>query len=774
MAERSWVEKQMDYINDMHSKAAPVHPKDAWKAIKTLTSGKSVTKKVVSMKLKRPDGTVATDPAETAKIMSDYQASVFAKDGVFDPEVLKLIKQRDPKVFEWMGEEPTDEEIVKAINKLGNDKSAADADCPAEYYKAMEHDAETKKYIRIISAKFWKSGSYQPPELEPEPEPPPVDARPKRRRELSKQALIAIANAKVSKAPPAPAPAEVPELPPKEADADRDGVRWPEWLVARLKLLPKKGDLGLCKNWRGICLLDIASKILSSVAVARMQKVFEIIGMESQNGFTNKRGNRDGHFSVSVALQKRKEHNLPTWALYIDLVKAFDTVVRDAVFAVMRKFGLPDHFINIMIRLHEGATIKVKIGDVEAEVNSTIGVRQGSCEGPSLFLFIIQAALETMDWPVEKPKFCTRKSLNTGEIMGAKTTMKGSYVTEFELWNSLFADDCGLLFNTRGDMITGANYLYHHLRRFGLLMHIGKGTTPSKTEAMYYPAPRQVHADGDQTDFDVHDGFISFCDEFRYLGSIIHHSLTSDADVNARIIKARAAFGALQGFLSNKYLYVKCKGTVFSALVLSILLYGSESWCLREDQLRRLQTFYNSCVRRLCRVTMRHVIKYRISTKQLLQRLEICSIDDYYTSRLLRWTGHVARMSMRRTPRQLLVGWVRNTRPVGAPQMNIGRTINKALKKFDLPTDFAGNEGWRHIAQQRPTWRHRTHPNPAVRAGKMPKARGPARSANHGHRPPGGNPFLDPRPACYCGSWNKQGNLCYCDPRHPNGVVRRP
>ena len=190
-----------------------------------------------------------------------------------------------------------------------------------------------------------------------------------------------------------------------------------------------------------------------------------------------------------------------------------------------------------------------------------------------------------------KPQFCTRTSINTGEITGAKSSMKGRHVTEFELWSSLFADDCGLLFNTRVDMITGANYLYHHLRRFGLLMHIGRGATASKTEAVYYPPPHQAHADGDQTDFTVHDGFISFTDEFRYLGSIIHHSLTADADVNARITKATAAFGALRGFLSNKYLNDKCKGTVFSALVVSILLYGSESWCLREELLRRLSSF---------------------------------------------------------------------------------------------------------------------------------------------------------------------------------------
>ena len=45
--------------------------------------------------------------------------------------------------------------------------------------------------------------------------------------------------------------------------ADDTGICYPEWLKSKLVLLPKKGDLGQPKNWRGICLLDIASKILS-------------------------------------------------------------------------------------------------------------------------------------------------------------------------------------------------------------------------------------------------------------------------------------------------------------------------------------------------------------------------------------------------------------------------------------------------------------------------------------------------------------------------------
>ena len=60
---------------------------------------------------------------------------------------------------------------------------------------------------------------------------------------------------------------------------------------------------------------------------------------------------------------------------------------------------MPDHFVNMFLRLHAGAVINVKIGEEDTAVDNSIGVRQGACEGPILFLFIMQAALETMEWP---------------------------------------------------------------------------------------------------------------------------------------------------------------------------------------------------------------------------------------------------------------------------------------------------------------------------------------------------------------------------------------
>ena len=139
-------------------------------------------------------------------------------------------------------------------------------------------------------------------------------------------------------------------------------------------------------------------------------------------------------------------------------MKAFDLVPREALFAVLRRYGMPDHFVKVLIRLHYGAKIKVKIGEVDSKIDSTIGVRQGSCEGPVLFLFIMQAAMETLEWPdgVSNPEFMTREY---GKTIGERTSRVRD-ASSFELWTSLFADDCVLPFQSRNELIRGSSHTF--------------------------------------------------------------------------------------------------------------------------------------------------------------------------------------------------------------------------------------------------------------------------------------------------------------------------
>ena len=61
---------------------------------------------------------------------------------------------------------------------------------------------------------------------------------------------------------------------------------------------------------------------------------------------------------------------------------------------------------------------------------------------------------------------------------------------------------------------------------------------------------------------------------------------------------------------------------------------------------------------------------------------------------------------MSRLPRKLLTGFVAHSRPIGCPDMTWGRSLKKALKSNDLPTEFGA---WTAIAKDRVQWRAAIH-----------------------------------------------------------------
>ena len=73
-----------------------------------------------------------------------------------------------------------------------------------------------------------------------------------------------------------------------------------EWRASYLVPLPKKGDLTLCKNWRGILLASIPGKVYARILNARLYKYAEEAGLlpEAQCGFRAGRGVIDAIFCL--------------------------------------------------------------------------------------------------------------------------------------------------------------------------------------------------------------------------------------------------------------------------------------------------------------------------------------------------------------------------------------------------------------------------------------------------------------------------------------------
>ena len=89
----------------------------------------------------------------------------------------------------------------------------------------------------------------------------------------------------------------------------------------------RKGAQTVCDNHRGIALLSVPGKVLAKVLATRLYScIAEPYLSESQCGFRPGRGCADMIFTARQLMEKCREHNIGLCAVFVDLIKAFDSV----------------------------------------------------------------------------------------------------------------------------------------------------------------------------------------------------------------------------------------------------------------------------------------------------------------------------------------------------------------------------------------------------------------------------------------------------------------
>ena len=98
-----------------------------------------------------------------------------------------------------------------------------------------------------------------------------------------------------------------------------------------VSLYKKKGSRSDCGNYRGISLLSVAGKIFARIILNRLITVSEQTLPEVQCGFMPSRSTVDMIFAVRQLQEKCIEQKKSLYSVFIDLIKAFDTVNREAL-----------------------------------------------------------------------------------------------------------------------------------------------------------------------------------------------------------------------------------------------------------------------------------------------------------------------------------------------------------------------------------------------------------------------------------------------------------
>ena len=169
-----------------------------------------------------------------------------------------------------------------------------------------------------------------------------------------------------------------------------------DWKNASIVPLFKKGDRKECGNYRGISLLSIVGKILSRVLLNRINEhISPNILPESQCGFRSGRSTMDMIFCLRQVQEKCIEQNMPLYVVFVDFSKAFDTVSRNGLWLVLRKFGCTERFVKIIEALHTGMQANVALsGTVSRDFSVRNGVKQVCVLAPTLFSMYLSAMLE--------------------------------------------------------------------------------------------------------------------------------------------------------------------------------------------------------------------------------------------------------------------------------------------------------------------------------------------------------------------------------------------
>ena len=137
----------------------------------------------------------------------------------------------------------------------------------------------------------------------------------------------------------------------------------------------KKGNLTNPNNWRGIRLSDVTSKVISIEITSRLQSALNIEGVPTQFRSTPKKGCPDGLFSIRSILQTRKEHDLEYWVVFVDLVKAFDTIHHKLLFELLKKYGIPIYLIKVIEKLYKDFKIEIKVGKKKELIDYSMRVK---------------------------------------------------------------------------------------------------------------------------------------------------------------------------------------------------------------------------------------------------------------------------------------------------------------------------------------------------------------------------------------------------------------
>ena len=150
---------------------------------------------------------------------------------------------------------------------------------------------------------------------------------------------------------------------------------------------PKKSNLGLAKNYWGITLTSIATKIYNALLRNHIEPKIENILRKIQNGFWRNRSTTSQILTICRILEGIHAKKLEATILFDDFTKAFDSIHRGKIEQILLAYGLPKETIAAIMMLYKNTKVKIRSLDGDTDY-FVAGVLQEDTLAPYLFIML--------------------------------------------------------------------------------------------------------------------------------------------------------------------------------------------------------------------------------------------------------------------------------------------------------------------------------------------------------------------------------------------------
>lgn len=385
-----------------------------------------------------------------------------------------------------------------------------------------------------------------------------------------------------------------------------------QWVTNVIIPLPKKGDLSLMTNYRGISLMSIAAKVYNKILLNRIRPHIDPLLRSNQAGFRSGRSCAQQIHILRRIMEGFKEYQLPLTVTFVDFKKAFDSINRSVMFSVLRHYGIPKVVVSAIQVLYNDSNSAVMVdGSISEPFQVTTGVLQGDVLAPFLFIVLVDYLLE--------------KS-SSGVDAGVVTHPRRSRRYPARMLNDLdFADDIALL---ESSIPRAQSQL---TRTATAAADLGLVISAPKTEYMTANC-------NPQPALEVYGSTINHVTDFKYLGSMMGSSV---GDLKRRKALAWAAFWKLERLWRSPSLPIDTKIKLFETTCVTVLLYGCESWVITKDMENKINAFATSCYRVMLNIKRMD----RIPNETIYNLTNTIPLIARVRTRQLKFLGHILRLT---------------------------------------------------------------------------------------------------------------------------------